>query len=85
MKICSANYSAQQHLDSFANDFQQALNNPAISNIILHIDSPGGMVTGVHECAEMIYQARGKKPMTAYVSGMAASAAYWLASAVMKL
>ena len=68
-------------LDQFNYDFQQALDNPAISEIILHIDSPGGMVTGVHECAEMIYQARGKKPMTAYVSGLGASAAYWLASA----
>jgi len=68
-------------LDKFTQDVQQALENPAISEIVLHIDSPGGMVTGVHECAEMIYQARGKKPITAYVSGLGASAAYWLASA----
>lgn len=67
-------------LDKLTHGLQQALRNPSISDIILAIDSPGGRVTGVHECAEMIYQARGKKPMTAYVSGMAASAAYWLAS-----
>jgi capsid assembly protease len=67
-------------LDTLACDIQRALDNPAISEVLLSLDSPGGMVTGVHECAEMIYQARGKKPITAYVSGMAASAAYWLAS-----
>lgn len=68
-------------LDTFTKNFQQALDNPEISEIILNLDSPGGVITGVHECAEMIYQARGKKPITAYVSGMAASAAYWLGSA----
>lgn len=68
-------------LDKLTQDFQQAIENPSISEIILHIDSPGGVVTGVHECSEMIYQARGKKPMTAYVSGLGTSAAYWLASA----
>jgi capsid assembly protease len=68
-------------LDTFTNDFQQALHNSDISSIILNIDSPGGAVTGIHECAEMIYQARGKKRITAYISGLGASAAYWLASA----
>jgi capsid assembly protease len=67
-------------LDTLACDFQQALDNPTISAIIFNIDSPGGTVTGVHECAEMIYQARGKKPITAYISGLGASAAYWIAS-----
>lgn len=67
-------------LDTFACDFQHALDNPAVSAIIFTIDSPGGSVTGVHECAEMIYQARGKKPIIAYISGLGASAAYWLAS-----
>jgi capsid assembly protease len=68
-------------LDRFTEVFKKAINNPTIQAIILNIDSPGGAVTGVHECAEMIYQARSKKPITAYVSGMAASVAYWLASA----
>lgn len=48
-------------LGKLTQDFQQALKTPAISQIILTMDSPGGVVTGVHECADMIYQARGKK------------------------
>ena len=58
-----------------------ALADPAISEIILDIDSPGGAVDGVKTLSDAIYNARGKKPITAWVDGLAASAAYWIASA----
>lgn len=61
--------------------FTEAMNDPAISGIVLRIDSPGGLITGVQEFAETIYQARGKKPVVAYSYGNAASAAYWIGSA----
>lgn len=64
-----------------ARDFYSALNNPQVSAILLNIDSPGGDVTGVSEFADMIASARGIKPVHAYVGGLGASAAYWLASA----
>ncbi|MBY7933445.1 S49 family peptidase [Vibrio parahaemolyticus] len=64
-----------------AQDFTQALNDPAIKGIVFDCDSPGGEANGIHELAEMIYQARGKKPIIAYVGGMACSACYWIASA----
>ncbi|UNY40526.1 head maturation protease [Pararheinheimera phage vB_PsoM_KLER1-1] len=64
-----------------ATDLQEALDNPAVTSIMLNIDSPGGDANGVSEFANLIYQARGKKPITAYVGGMGASAAYWIASA----
>lgn len=48
--------------------------------IVLDIDSPGGSVVGVHEFAEAIYKARASKKIVAASSGMAASAAYHLAS-----
>ncbi|PMN73163.1 S49 family peptidase [Enterovibrio norvegicus] len=64
-----------------ATDFTAALNDPAIKAIVLDVDSPGGEAKGIHELAEMIYQARGKKRVIAYVGGMACSAAYWIASA----
>ncbi|MCG6428417.1 S49 family peptidase [Vibrio parahaemolyticus] len=64
-----------------AQDFTQALNDPSIKAILLNIDSPGGEAKGIHELAEMIYQARGKKRIIAYVGGNACSAAYWIASA----
>ncbi len=64
-----------------AQDFTVALDNPDINAIILNIDSPGGEVNGCAELANMIFAARGKKPIIAYASGDAASGAYWIASA----
>jgi len=64
-----------------AQDFTTALDNPDINAIILNIDSPGGEVNGCAELANMIFAARGKKPIIAYASGDAASGAYWIASA----
>lgn len=61
--------------------FKTAMEDQGVGGIILSVDSPGGEVTGVSELAQMIFEARGKKPITAYVQGMAASAAYWLSSA----
>lgn len=72
--------SGATSIDVLATDFNEALNNPNVKAIVLEIDSPGGTVAGVNELAEMIYAARGQKPITAYVSGIGASAAYWLAS-----
>jgi ClpP class serine protease len=45
------------------------------------IDSPGGEVNGADELARAIFEARGTKPIVAYVGGSGASAAYWIASA----
>jgi len=67
--------------DMLAQDFDRALNDPNVSAILLNIDSPGGEANGVSEFADQIYQARGTKPIVAYVGGMGCSAAYWIASA----
>ncbi len=64
-----------------AEDFTAAMDNPGVKAIVLHIDSPGGMVSGINELAEMIHRAGDKKKVIAYVGGLGASAAYWLASA----
>jgi ClpP class serine protease len=66
---------------TLAKDFQAALDDPAVSSIVLNIDSPGGEVTGVSELSDMIFNARGKKTITAYIYGLGTSAAYWIASA----
>lgn len=58
-----------------------AVNDPDISSIILDIDSPGGSVYGVQELADEIYSLRGQKPIVAAANPLAASAAYWIASA----
>lgn len=66
-------------VEVLATDFQKALDDPGIGSIVLDIDSPGGTVAGVSEFASMV--AGAEKPVTAYVSAMGASAAYWIASA----
>lgn len=73
--------SGATSVEILAKDFTTALHNPQVKAILLAIDSPGGEVTGVHEFAEMVHQARGVKPIVAYVEGLGASAAYWIASA----
>jgi signal peptide peptidase SppA len=59
---------------------EKAANNPEIGEIILLVDSPGGEVAGLPETADVINAATKVKTVTAVVSGIAASAAYWLAS-----
>jgi signal peptide peptidase SppA len=77
MTAMSGATSAQQ----VAMEFTAAMESPDVHSIVLNIDSPGGAVTGINELSQMIYNARGQKPIKAYVSGIGASAAYWLASA----
>jgi len=62
-------------------DIQEAIDNPEISGIVLDIDSPGGTVDGTKELADFVAAAKQVKPIIAYANGLAASAAYWLASA----
>jgi len=64
-----------------ATDLNQALTDPLITSIVLAVDSPGGEVNGVAEFADMVYAARQRKPICAYIGGLGASAAYWIASA----
>jgi len=59
----------------------EALDDRAVSAIALHIDSPGGEVSGCADLADAIYAARGAKPIHAIVDELACSAAYWIASA----
>ena len=51
---------------------------PEISAIVLDIDSPGGQVDGTEELAQAV--ALSGKPVVAYIDGLGASAAYWIAS-----
>jgi ClpP class serine protease len=71
--------SGATSLDVLAKDFAAALDDPAVRAIVLDINSPGGQATGVSEFAAQVHAAA--KPVVAYVGGMAASAAYWIAAA----
>ncbi len=65
----------------FAASLSDALNDPAVEQILIDIDSPGGSVYGVEELATQILVARGQKPVVAVANSLAASAAYWIGSA----
>jgi len=77
--------SGGANIDALAQDLQASLESPAVRAILLHIDSPGGQVAGTNELAAMIVAARDIKPIWAYIDGVGASAAYWLASAASRI
>ncbi len=52
-----------------------------VEAVIFHIDSPGGSSYGVQELSDKIFAARQQKKTYAIADSMAASAAYWIASA----
>jgi ClpP class serine protease len=54
---------------------RDALNDDAVSQILIDIDSPGGSVYGVAELADEILAARKQKPVVAIANSLAASAA----------
>lgn len=66
--------------DAIARDLTAALDDPKVKAVLFEIDSPGGEVTGCNQTSRMIREARGRKPIVAWVEGDACSAAYWLAS-----
>jgi ClpP class serine protease len=75
--------SGATSVEETASELRAALDNPLVESVVLEINSPGGQVTGVSELAQMIRSA--EKPVIAYVDGMAASAAYWIASAASRV
>lgn len=63
--------------EGFARTFDRAVADPDVKAIILDVDSPGGVVSGVDELSQRIFSARGSKPIIAHVNATGASAAYW--------
>lgn len=58
----------------------EALSDKDVESILLDVDSPGGITDGVYETGSQIREARSQKPVNARITGLGASAAYWLAS-----
>ena len=67
-------------VNSIEDAIDAGLADPAVSSILLHFDSPGGVVTGVPELAACIREADQVKPVYGFTDGQCCSAAYWLAS-----
>ena len=64
-----------------AQDLETALSSGLVDNIVLNINSPGGEVDGTNAFAAMVRDGAKRKPIYAYIDGLGASAAYWIASA----
>lgn len=73
--------------DSITNAFKEVVADESVRGIVLSIDSPGGMLSGVSDIAELIFNARGSKELGifAHSAGRVCSAAYWIASACEKV
>lgn len=72
-------------VQGFTRSFREAMRDESVGSILIEVDSPGGVVDGVPELADEIRAARGTKPIVAHANTMAASAAYWIASAADEL
>lgn len=59
---------------------KRAAESADVKSILLDLHSPGGEAVGAFETAALVRQVAAQKPVTALVAGMAASAAYAIAS-----
>lgn len=76
-------YSDDASTFALKQQIQKAENDAAVKQIVVYLDSPGGMVSGTFDAAEAL--ANCKKPTTAYISDCGASGAYLIASAAGKV
>lgn len=74
-------FSGGTSTEKFAAQLRQVVSDPTVKAIVIDIDSPGGNVDGVDELSAEIFKARSQKPIVAVANSMAASAAFWIASA----
>jgi ClpP class serine protease len=77
---CLRPYSGMTGYDGIRINLLTALSDPKAKGIAFDIDSPGGECAGCFDLADMIFAARGKKPMWAIPTETACSAAFALAS-----
>lgn len=72
-------------MSKIRDDVKAAIDDPAVTQVVLDIDSPGGTMAGTQETARMIHGMRGNKKIIAHSSGMMASAAYYIGAAADKI
>ena len=77
----------QDTYQSIGDAFDDCVKDNDVLGIVLAIDSPGGVTSGVSDLAEKIAGSRGAKPygIVAHSAGDLCSAAYWIASACEKV
>lgn len=78
-------YFGDSATEGIKREIKNLLANSKVDRILLKINSPGGTVPGVMDLANFIHTARGEKEIIAHVDSLAASAAYWVASACSRI
>ncbi len=69
----------------FGMAFDAVMDDPNVKAVLIDINSPGGNYSGTPELADKMRKRRGEKPVIGIADTMAASAAYWIGSAVDRL
>jgi capsid assembly protease len=69
-------------LSAVVAEYLQALSNSQVSQIVFYFDTPGGSVSGLSEFSALIEANAKKKPTSAVIGSMCASAGYWIASGI---
>lgn len=59
---------------------ERAGSDPEVDAIVLHVDSPGGIMPGIAELGDAVFKARESKEVVTVVDGFGASAAYYVGS-----
>lgn len=77
--------SGMSSTEIIGRDIRQAAADPAVTGIVLAIDSPGGTVDGTQALADIVSQARADKPVVSVVDGACCSAAYWIGAAAQEV
>ncbi len=67
--------------DALEEALEEFRKDPAIVAVVLRVDSPGGAVAPAQELYEAVWRLRREKPVVASFGNVAASAAYYVASA----
>lgn len=74
-------YSGMTGYNGIIARLQQAISDPVVDGILLDMDTPGGMVAGAFDCADIIARMRDIKPIWALANDMNCSAGQLIASA----
>lgn len=74
-------YSGMTGYNGIIARLQQAMSDPGVDGILLDMDTPGGMVSGAFDCADIIARMRDTKPIWALANDMNCSAGQLIASA----
>lgn len=65
--------------EGLGEQFRRLATDTNVKRIVLDIDSPGGLVSGIRTCADALEELAGVKAVFAIAHDMACSAGYWLA------